>query len=381
MSKKRHIFKRAARAATITAAKAVLRPREAPLPPREEIRKVLVIKLWAIGEYLMATPAFAALRELYPQAEVTLLTGVAAAPLAAAAPTFDRVWTVPEELFVKRRVRELRRLRERLAAENADLAVGFHLAWEFSAFAAWAGVPNRVGFDRDGDGFAHTVKVPRLERRHQVEEYFDLARACGAAGEPGPLAVAPGDEAEAEAEHLLSEPPFAMSAPVLVAPGGGVNPKTRMEAKRWPAERYVELVNILKADYDVALVGGPSDAALNAGVAAATGAIDLTGKTSLPALYLLFKKAKAFIGNDSAPMHLAAAAGTPTVAFFGPTDPKVNGPWRTPALILTHETDCLPCYEDGYFPDCDHRRCLTAITASDAASRVYDFLDSINAGC
>jgi lipopolysaccharide heptosyltransferase II len=378
---KRNIFKRIVRAAAIAAAQTVLRPREAPLPPREETRTVFVIKLWAIGEYLMATPAFASLRGLYPQAEITLLTGVAAAPLAAAAPTFDRVWTVPEEIFVRRRIRELRRLRARLAAEDADLAVVFHLAWEFSAFAAWAGVPNRVGFDRGGDGFAHTVKVPRLERRHQVEEYFDLARACGAAGDPGPLAVVPGDEAEAEAEHFLSEPPFAGSAPVLVAPGGGVNPKTRMEAKRWPAERYVELVNILKADYDIALVGGPSDAALNAGVAAATGVTDLTGKTSLPALYLLFKKAEAFIGNDSAPMHLAAAAGTPTIAFFGPTDPKVNGPWRTPALILTYETDCSPCYKDGYFPDCDHRRCLTAITASHAAARVHDFLDSIGTRC
>lgn len=365
----------------MTAAKVILRPRTAPLPPRADVRRIVLVKLWAIGEYLMATPAFAALRELYPQAEVTLLAGVAAAPLAAAAPAFDRVWTVPEEIFVKRRFGKLSRLRERLAAENADLAVVFHLAWEFSAFAAWAGVPNRVGFDRDGDGFAHTVKVPRLERRHQVEEYFDLARACGAAGDPGPLAVAPGDEAQAEAEHFLSEPPFAMSAPVLVAPGGGVNPKTRMEAKRWPAGRYVELIDILKADYDVALVGGPSDGALNADVAAATGVADLTGKTSLPTLYLLFKKARAFIGNDSAPMHVAAAAGTPTVAFFGPTDPKVNGPWRTPALILTHETDCRPCYEDGYFPDCDHRRCLTAITASAAASHIYDFLDSINAGC
>lgn len=365
----------------MTAAKAILRPRETPLPPREEIRKVLVIKLWAIGEYLTATPAFAALRELYPRAEVTLLTGVAAAPLAAGAPTFDRVLTVPEEIFVRRRVGELRRLRERLVAEDADLAVVFHLAWEFSAFAAWAGVPHRVGLDRDGDGFAHTVRVPPATGRHQVEEYFDLARACGAAGEPGPLAVFPGDGAQAEAEHFLREPPFAASPPVLVAPGGGVNPKTKMEAKRWPAERYVELIRILKNGCAVALVGGPSDAALNADVAAATGVTDLTGKTSLPALYLLFKNARAFIGNDSAPMHLAAAAGTPTVAFFGPTDPKVNGPWRSPALILTHETDCRPCYEDGYFPDCDHRRCLTAITASDAAARIYDFLDSLDARC
>jgi lipopolysaccharide heptosyltransferase II len=381
LSKKRNIFKRALRAAAITTAKVALRPREALLPPREEIRKVLVIKLWAIGEYLMATPAFAALRQLFPLAEVALLTGVAAAPLAAAAPAFDRVWTVPEELFVKKRVGKLRRLRKRLTREKFDLAVVFHHAWEFSAFAAWTGIPNRVGFDRDGDGFAHTVKVPRLERRHQVEEYFDLARACGASGDPGSLTVVPGEEAEAEAEHFSREPPFADSAPVLVAPGGGVNPKTRMEAKRWPAERYVELVDILKSDHNVVLVGGPSDAALNADVAAATGVADLTGKTSLSALYLLFKKAKAFIGNDSAPMHLAAAAATPTVAFFGPTDPKVNGPWYTPALILTYETVCHPCYEDGYFPDCDHRRCLTAITASDAASRFYDFLDSLDAGC
>lgn len=381
MPKKRNIFKRAVRAAAIAAAKAALRPREAPLPPREEIRKVIIIKLWAIGEYLMATPAFAALRQLLPRAEVTLLAGVAAAPLAAAAPAFDRVWTAPEEIFVKRRVGKLRRLRARLADENFDLAVVFHHAWEFSAFAAWTRVPNRVGLDRDGDGFAHTVKVLRPGGRHQVEEYFDLARACGAAGEPGPLAVAPGGEAETEAEHFLSEPPFADSAPVLVAPGGGVNPKTRMEAKRWPAENYVELINILKSDYDVALVGGPSDASLNADVAAATDVADLTGKTSLPALYLLFKKAKAFIGNDSAPMHLAAAAATPTAAFFGPTDPKVNGPWRTPALILTREADCRPCYVDGYFPDCGHRRCLTALTAPYAASRIYDFLDSLGSRC
>jgi lipopolysaccharide heptosyltransferase II len=381
LAKKRNIFKRAARAAAMAAAKAILRPREAPLPAAEDIGKVLLVKLWAIGEYVMATPAFAALRQLFPRAEITLLTGVAAAPLAAADPAFNRVWTVPEQIFVKRQFGRLSHLRRMLAAEAYDLAVVFHHAWEFSAFTAWTGVPHRVGFDRGGDGFAHTVKVARIEKRHQVEEYFDLARACGASGNPGPLTLAPGDEARAEAEHFLAEPPFAEPPPLLVAPGGGVNPKTRMEAKRWPAERYVELVNILKSEYGIALVGGPSDAALNAGVAAATGVADLTGKTSLPALYLLLRKARAFIGNDSAPMHLAAAAAAPTVAFFGPTDPEVNGPWRTRSLILAADADCRPCYEDGYFPACESRRCLTDITARHAAGRIYDFLDTISARC
>jgi len=365
----------------MTAAKVVLRPREAPLPPRADVRRIVLVKLWAIGEYVMATPTFAALRELYPEARITLLTGAAAAPLAAPAPFFDRVWTVPEQLFVEKRLGELGRLRGRLAAEHFDLAVVFHHAWEFSAFVAWTDVPHRLGFDRDGDGFAHTVKVPCAPDGHQVEEYFELARACGAEGEAGPLIVQAGEEAEREVEHLLADPAFGTGPLILVAPGGGVNPKTRMETKRWPAENYAELSGKLKADFNVVLVGGPSDAAVNGDVAAESGVRDLTGKTSLPALYALLSRAAAFVGNDSAPMHLAAAAGTPTVAFFGPTDPAWNGPWQTPSLVLSHEAECRPCYEDGYFPSCDHRRCLTSITADEAASRIYDFLDSVGAKC
>lgn len=381
MAVRRNIFKRIGRAVSISAARVILRPREAPLPPRYDVGRILLVKLWAIGEYLMATPAFAGLRELFPEANITLLTGVAAAPLAAPAPFFDRVWTVPEQLFVRKRLGQLGKLRENIAAENFDLAVIFHHAWEFSAFIAWAGVPHRLGFDRDGDGFAHTVKVACERRGHQVEEYFELARACGAPGEPGPLVVVPGDEAEREAEHILTDQIFGRAPFILAAPGGGVNPKTSMEAKRWPADNYVELIENLKSDYNVVLVGGPSDAEVNTEVATSTGVNDLTGKTSLPALYVLMRRAAAFVGNDSAPMHVAAAAGAPTVAFFGPTDAARNGPWQTRSLVLSHDEECRPCYEDGYFPPCDHRRCLTEISAEEAAARIYDFLDSVAAKC
>jgi heptosyltransferase-1 len=379
--KRRNIFKKIGRAAAIATARALLRPREAPLPPPGDVSRILLVKLWAIGEYLMATPAFAAIRERYRDARVTLLTGVAAGPLAAHAPFFDRVWTAPEQIFVEKKLGRIRRVRDRVAGERFELAVVFHHAWEFSAFAAWTGIPHRVGLDRDGDGFASTVKIPTSQRRHQVEEYFDLAAACGAAGPPGPLVVVPGEQAEREAAHILTDPAFAGEPYVLMAPGGGVNPKTRMEAKRWPAANFVKLIKILEGDFNVVLVGGPSDAGLNADVAASTGIRDLTGKTSLPALYVLLQKAAAFVGNDSAPMHLAAAAAAPTAAFFGPTDPERNGPWQTPSLVLSHEVACRPCYKDGYFPACDHRRCLAEITAEEAAARIYDFLDTVGARC
>jgi ADP-heptose:LPS heptosyltransferase len=329
----------------------------------------------------MGTPAFAALRVAYPNARITLLTGIAAAPLAASGLFFDDVWTVPEEIFVNKKWGQLRRLRKRVAEAGFDLAVVFHHAWEFSAFTAWTGISHRVGLDRDGDGFGHTVRVPPPEKVHQVEEYFELARACGAEGEPGPMEVEPGEEAAREAEHLMANWPDGGRRVILVAPGGGVNPKTRMELKRWPAENFRRLINLMKDDFDVVLVGGPGDAAVTAPMASEAGVIDLAGKTSLPALYALMTRAVAFVGNDSAPMHLAAAANLPTVAFFGPTDAGLNGPWATRSLVLSAEAECRPCYKDGFFPDCRHRKCLTGITAEDAAPRIYDFLDSPDARC
>jgi ADP-heptose:LPS heptosyltransferase len=149
-----------------------------------------------------------------------------------------------------------------------------------------------------------------------------------------------------------------------------------MEDKRWPAENYARLAAGLADVAPLVYAGAPSDAAVNAAAGAGTAAADLTAMTSVPALYLILRGARAFIGNDSAPMHLAAAAACPTVAFFGPTNPTLNGPWKTRSLVLQGKEACAPCYADGYFPPCDHRRCLTAITPEHAAAAIREFLDT-----
>lgn len=382
MARQRHPIKSATRALAIAAARLWLRPREQSLPSPGEIRNILVFKMWAIGEYLMATPAFVALRARYPHARITFVGGLNIAPLAAAAPFFDEVWSVPEVIFVNRRLGAMRALGRRIKEPRFDLAVVFHHAWEFTLFMAAARIPHRVGFDRSSDGFAHTVKVPYGVRAHQVEEYFDLARACGAEGDPGALAVVPPAGAAEEAAALARAiPALGKAGYILVAPGGGVNPKTRMDDKRWPADSYIELIRDLKTTIAVVLVGGASDADINRAVAAAAAVPDITGQTSLGALFLLLQGARAFIGNDSAPMHLAAAAPCPTIAFFGPTNPRLNGPWQTRSLILGEKTACAPCYADGYFPPCAHRECLTAVRPEQAAREIYEFLDSLKRGC
>jgi lipopolysaccharide heptosyltransferase II len=349
-----------------------------PLPPPGEIRRVLVVKIWAIGEVIMATPAFRALRELLPEARITMITGRAAYSIVELSPRFDAVRAVDEATFLKTRPARLLSLVKNLRRERYDVLVSLHHAWQFGFFAASLGAHHRVGFDRTGEGFAYTVRVAPGQRRHQVEEYFDLARAVGADGEPGPLEIFTDEADESGADEIMARLRENDKPVALVAPGGGINPKTRMAEKRWPAGRYAELIELLSPDFAVALVGGPGDEASGEAVARKlkTPLTNLISRTTLRELYALLKRADLFLGNDSAPMHVAAAAGTPTVAVFGPTDPALNGPWSDRAKVVANNVDCAPCYRDGYFPECNRRECLEGISAEKVYAAALELLDS-----
>ena len=379
MPNPRTIIKDSAHAAAVSAGRVLYYGAERPLPPPGVIRRVLVVKVWAIGEVIMATPAFRALRELLPEARITMLTGRAAYPVVELSPRFDDVRTVDERTFLKPKAAELLSLVKELRRERYDLVVSVHHAWQFSVFAALTGARHRVGFDRAGEGFAYSTKVAPEPGRHQVEEYFDLAKALGAGGEPGPLEIHTDESDQRYADDTMERLKEAGKPVALVAPGGGVNPKTKMPEKRWPVERYAALIEMLAPDFAIALVGGPGDEETGTAVAGKLKAevTNLIGRTTLRELYALLTRADLFVGNDSAPMHLAAAAGAPTVAVFGPTDPTVNGPWSERAKVITRETDCAPCYRDGYFPECGDRRCLENVSAAKIYAGVTEFLDSL----
>ncbi|MCP4231366.1 MAG: glycosyltransferase family 9 protein [bacterium] len=349
--------------------------RERELLDNVDISSVLVVKMWAIGELVMATPAFAALREALPNAKITILTGRSAASIIKKSPCFDEVWIRPESVFLNKRITEMNRLRHRIKKRKFDVIISLHHSWEFSLFLATAGVKHRVGFARGDDGFAYTRKVPLVSGLHQVEEYFELIRPFGVDGEPGRLIMFASDRAEREAADIIRTIRPGPRGIAVVAPGGGVNPKTQMPQKRWPPEKYAELIERLNNDFAVILGGGPDDVELNGYIMSLndTPVVNLANKpweADIQTFYCVLKNASLFVGNDSAPMHLAAAANVPTVALFGPTDPAFNGPWRIPCTIVTQEMDCTPCYKDGYFPDCDHIRCLADITVEKVVEAV-----------
>ncbi len=345
------------------------------LPEKAQIRSILLVKTWATGELLMASPAFASLRTALPDAKITLLTGRSAAPVVIDSPHFDEVWVRPESIFLGGKLLEMNKLRRRIKKRKFNLIISFHHSWEFSLFLATCGVRHRVGFARDDEGFAYTYKIPLEPGLHQVEEYYELVRPLGVNDKPGRLAMFASEASERKTANIIRAIRPGPRGIAVVVPGGGVNPKTNMPRKRWPPDKYGRLIEELNRNYAVVLGGGPSDRELNRYVMSLndTPMINLADRpwnADIQTFYCVLKNASLFVGNDSAPMHLAAAAGIPTAAIFGPTDPAFNGPWAVQSVIINNNKPCAPCYKDGYFPECEHISCLNDISVADVIDAI-----------
>jgi len=164
---------------------------------------------------------------------------------------------------------------------------------------------------------------------------------------------------------------------VAIAPGGGVNPRTRFELKRWPLQKFVDLARRLRAvDVRVVALGLPEEVTAfraavgeTAGIETASGDLRLAGA--------LLARSRVCVANDSGLLHLAVAAGVPCVAIFGPTNPDVWGPNAPGHRVVRHVVPCQPCYlDDGVLPECrwDHR-CMRDLPVEEVLGAVAVLLE------
>ena len=207
-----------------------------------------------------------------------------------------------------------------------------------------AGIPQRVGLRAGGRGFAHTLAVSGPgEDAHTAALYLSLVRPLGIETEARmEFYPADGDRTRMT-ELLVDEVGWQGERPlVLLHPGAGDNPWQASADRRWPQERFALLGNYLARTYDAAilLLGAKEDRPLTQAMAGMISApvADLTGRTTLSQLGALCEMADLYVGNDTGPTHVAAAAGCRTLAIFGPTDPARSGPYagRGPAITLWH---------------------------------------------
>jgi heptosyltransferase II len=328
------------------------------------VKRVVIAPNW-IGDAVMSLPVLRALRAAHPEDSLAVLARRGPAAIYRAEGSADAVLE-----------------RSSFFSDAAALARGrYDEAWllpnsfRAAAIAFLSGTRRRVGYATDRRGALLTDAVaPPDGTEHQLRDYDALLDARGIAPDGGPPTLPIPAAAARRAEEALVA--AGLDAPtgnglVLLAPGSAA-----AATKRWPAQRFGALGDRLaERRWSCAVVVGPNEAALGAAVSSCARApLPVLGADLDPVeLAALAARARLVVANDSGPMHLAAAVGTPVVAFFGPTDPGRTAPSGAPARVLDRYVFCSPCFRD----ECPfEHQCMGEITVDMALKACEEMLTS-----
>ena len=314
----------------------------------------------------MSLPAITAIRRSFPEAEILVLARPWVADIYARQTAIDRV--IPYR--AARGAGNLSakwELAKQLRNEAFDCAILLQNAFEAALLARLAGIPRRVGYDRDGRGWLLTdaIAVPKPGEipRHQSFYYLELLRRAAIVDvlpETQAIRLDGIDQAVARGAARFAE--LGASPRVIgVSPGAAYG-----GAKRWMADGFADAASrvALQESASVALFGSESEQPLCDAIAQSiqargVSAINLAGRTILREFIDLAAACRLFLTNDSGAMHIASALGVRTVAVFGATDDIATGPTGPLARVVRQHVDCSPCL----LRECpiDHR-CMTRVT-------------------
>ncbi len=328
-------------------------------------REILVRGPNWLGDLVMSTPAFRALRAAFPEDRLSLQLREGLVPLLDGSPWFDRVLPIRSDLGGPWHARaralasEARALR-RIA--RFDLGICLPDSWSSALLMRAAGVRRIVGYARAGRGVLLHHPVPRLRgkgpegwvarERHAVA----LAEAAGAPARGTALELHTTPAEEDEADRLLGPLGLEAGGFIALAPGASYGP-----SKCWPAGSFAMLADDLQSrGLPVCLLGAPGEEAISAEVMACmrSRAADLTGRLPLGSMKAVLRRARALVCNDAGARHVAVAFGVPSVVLLGPTSLEKTDCNLERVRIVETDVACRPCYERVC--PIDHR-CMTRI--------------------
>jgi heptosyltransferase-1 len=337
------------------------------VPPADlksrNFRKILLIKLSAVGDVVQSIPLLNALRRRYPSAQIDWLVKPALAELLQDNPAISNVIEFgSKDVSFFSYVQLAGKLRD-----NAyDLVLDMQGQLRTAAVVLATGAPVRIGFDRprasvwdasprrfpaearkhawqgarEGSWLAYThhIPIPTLDV-HAVDRYLRVGAMLGFPASQPDFSFPTPQKASVRVDTLLRDRGLAGAPLVTIAPG------TIWETKHWGTEKFAEVArHFLRKGFAVALIGSGRERGICEDVARlAPGAVDIAGETTLTELAALIGRSAISVTNDSGPMHLAVALDRPVVAIFGPTDPVWIGPYGHPDNALRASVPCSPC--------------------------------------
>lgn len=324
--------------------------------------RILIIRLGAIGDIVHTLPALAALRRCQPTSHIAwaVESGPGSA-LLSGNPCLDevieldmRMWR--EALNNQIAGQAIRLTLRKLRSEPFDISLDFQGLLKSSAVSWFANSARKVGFDylslrEPASGLLLTERVKVSDRDHVIKKNLDLVKHLGCAVDsPYHFPISCSIEDELYVESQLSDVNGSFA---ILNPGGG------WTTKLWRPQHYARIIDLLwryRGIRSLVTVGPGEEALADETVSRSLSGKALPIRTTLKQFFVLAKRASLFVGGDTGPMHLAAAAGTPIVALFGPTSPIRNGPFHRDDVVIARQD--LECRVECYRRRCDHCSCM-----------------------
>ncbi len=336
--------------------------------------KILVMRYRFIGDTVLTVPFLRNLRKACPGAQIDLMIEPFSGQVLEGCPYVDRI--IPFEF---------KTIHTYSAASERSKWAGYRFYWNLireqgyeAAFVLKrslssallvrvAGVPRRIGFATEGRSFFLTDRVAYRHDQHEVENFLDCLRILDLPIGSTALELWPAPDYESTVNRLMETAGWKTGDLKIV-----IHPAASLPAKQWQLDRFAAVMQVLQQKYRARFVytGAKGDAHLfnELEKSGPFNSLNLCGVTTLHQNISVYRSADLFFGVDSGPMHMAAAAGIPVVALFGPTDERKWGPWGEGHTIITKKLSCHPCKPHK----CSNNQCMNLIT-------VQDCLDALEA--
>ncbi len=343
-----------------------------------EIPKSIVVRgtNW-VGDAVMSIPALRELRRIFPESKLTLHTRSWAEGIFRDADFLDEILTFDK---TDSKISDTFSNAKKLKENQFDLAVLFPNSFESALVAKLAKIPKRFGYAKEGRSFllTNSVEIPKWKNeRHEVFYYLNLVAEVekhyfgksSISENPPKIDLQVSEERREKARNILENHGVDLSKKTVALGVGSTNSR----AKRWQAESFAKLNNLLQneTDANVLLVGAKDEIEVAEEVfeKSQRKPIILTGKTSLSQIVALLAEIDLLVSNDMGLAHIAPAVGTKTLVIFGPTNEKTTQPIGSE--IIRKTVDCAPCM----LRDCpiDHR-CMTRISAEEVFAKATEIL-------
>ncbi|MEI6832093.1 MAG: lipopolysaccharide heptosyltransferase II [Candidatus Omnitrophota bacterium] len=334
----------------------------------KKLSRILIVRTDRIGDVLLSTPVIKALRQFYPQAYISMMVAPHALEIIEGNPYLDEVIVYDKDGKHKSWLRSLK-FASRLKKKKFDLAVILHPTNRVHLLAFLARIPKRLGYNRKLGFLLNEKKEHKKQEglKHEAEYNLELLKDLGIAGRHTELYIPIKAESEKWVNDLFERVGISPNDKLLA-----INPGASCPSKLWPLERFAEVAARLSRTHNlkILILAGPKDMFLAEKIALHQElkgkAINLAGKTSISQLASILKRCALFISNDSGPVHIASAVGTPVISVFGRNQPGLSpkrwGPLGKRDRYLHKEVGCIQCLAHN----CQKEfACLKAISVED----------------